>query len=81
MSSNLRRKTVTVQFNVPQIVDQVKIYNSSPAGPPGAVRYTAPVETNLAPQLSRGDISVNDIDHGRSTVYYWSLPARYYNFS
>ena len=77
MSSNLRRKTISVQFNVPQIVDQVKIYNISPTGPPGAVRYTAPVETELRPQLTRGDISLNEFDRSRSTIYYWSLPASF----
>ncbi|KAJ8737484.1 hypothetical protein PYW08_000079 [Mythimna loreyi] len=77
MSSSLRRKTVSVQFNVPQIVDQVKIYNISPTGPPGSVRYTAPVETELRPQLARGDISLNDIDRSRATIYYWSLPASF----
>uniref|UniRef100_A0A2A4JZY4 Hemolin n=1 Tax=Heliothis virescens TaxID=7102 RepID=A0A2A4JZY4_HELVI len=77
MSSNLRRKTISVQFNVPQIVDQVKIYNISPTGPPGSVRYTAPVETELKPELYRGDISLNNIDRSRSTVYYWSLPVSF----
>ncbi|KAJ8737311.1 hypothetical protein PYW07_000582 [Mythimna separata] len=77
MSSSLRRKTVSVQFNVPQIVDQVKIYNISPTGPPGSVRYTAPVETELRPQLTRGDISLNEIDRSRSTIYYWSLPTSF----
>lgn len=77
MSSNLRRKTTSVQFNVPQIVDQVKIYNISPTGPPGSVRYTAPTETELKPQLYRGDISLNDIDRSPATIYYWSLPASF----
>lgn len=75
MSSNLRRKTISVQFNVPEIVDQVKIYNIKPTGPAGAaVRYTAPVETELKPQLVRGDISLNDFDRSGSTIYYWRLP-------
>ncbi|KAH9644190.1 hypothetical protein HF086_008679, partial [Spodoptera exigua] len=77
MSSNLRRKTISVQFNVPQIVDQVKIYNISPTGPPGSVRYTAPVETELKPQLYRGDISFDQLDRSQSTIYYWSLPASF----
>lgn len=77
MSSSLRRKTTSVQFNVPQIVDQVKIYKISPTGPPGSVRYTAPGETELRPQLYRGDISLDDIDRSRSTIYYWSLPASF----
>ncbi|XP_022832802.1 basement membrane-specific heparan sulfate proteoglycan core protein-like isoform X3 [Spodoptera litura] len=77
MSSNLRRKTISVQFNVPQIVDQVKIYNISPTGPPGSVRYTAPVETELKPQLYRGDISFDQLDRSQSTIYYWSLPSSF----
>lgn len=75
MSSNLRRKTLRVQFNVPQIVDQVKIYNTSPTGP-GPVRYAAAVETEIKPQLYSDEITVDQVERSPSTIYYWSLPTR-----
>ncbi|XP_037299981.1 basement membrane-specific heparan sulfate proteoglycan core protein isoform X7 [Manduca sexta] len=69
-SSNLRRKTITTEFNMPQIISQVKVYKSSPAGGSG-VRYTAPVESDDNPQTLQFSR-----DRG-PVVYYWSLPKSF----
>ncbi|KAJ0183614.1 hypothetical protein K1T71_000037 [Dendrolimus kikuchii] len=73
-SSNLRRKTTYVQFNVPQIVQDVKLFSSSPADPYGAVRYTNAIETDIKPDLYRGTVVVRSFPKSRQSVYYWSLP-------
>ncbi|XP_075991621.1 terribly reduced optic lobes isoform X3 [Anticarsia gemmatalis] len=77
-SSNFRRRTIGVQFNVPQIVDQVKVYNSAPASAVGSVRYASPVETSLRPELYRGEVTVNNVERSSSSnVYYWSMPLSF----
>ncbi|XP_048488585.1 basement membrane-specific heparan sulfate proteoglycan core protein isoform X3 [Plutella xylostella] len=76
-SSGLRRKTSTVMFNVPDIVSQVKVYNSTPVGPAGSLRYNAPVETDLVPIFTRGEIALGTFDRSRPTIYYWSLPISF----
>nr|XP_026490200.1 basement membrane-specific heparan sulfate proteoglycan core protein isoform X1 [Vanessa tameamea] len=77
MISNLRRKTTTVRFNVPQIVNQVKLYKSAPIGPAGSVRYNVPVETDLQPELVRGEITVNNLERSQPSILYWSLPISF----
>nr|XP_037874357.1 basement membrane-specific heparan sulfate proteoglycan core protein isoform X3 [Bombyx mori] len=72
-SSNLRRTTTAVQFNVPNIVNQVRIYNSSAGRALQAVRYSVPVETEMRPRIYSGSIDV-PIPAVRDNVYYWSLP-------
>lgn len=74
-SSNLRRKTTTVFFNVPQITEQVKVYNSTPISLIGGTKYETPVETDLRPVFYRGEMILNSVDQSRPTIYYWSLPA------
>lgn len=78
MISNLRRKTTTARFNVPQIVDQVRLYQSAPIGPAGAVRYNAPIETDLQPEIVRGEIAVSSYERSQPSILYWSLPIRYF---
>ncbi|XP_045509969.1 basement membrane-specific heparan sulfate proteoglycan core protein isoform X5 [Colias croceus] len=77
MSSNLRRKTTTVRFNVPQIVGQVKLYKSAPFGSGGSVRYNAPIETDIQPELYGGEITLNSYDRAQPSIYYWSLPISF----
>ncbi|KAI5637001.1 immunoglobulin domain-containing protein [Phthorimaea operculella] len=76
-SSNLRRKTTSVRFNTPQIVQQVKVYQSAALGPAGNVKYNAPVESQLRPSLVRGQIALEGLDRSRPTIYYWSLPVNF----
>ncbi|CAH4038666.1 unnamed protein product [Pieris brassicae] len=77
MSSNLRRKTTMVRFNVPQIVGQVKLYKSAPFGSGGTVRYNAPIETDAQPELFRGEMSLSSFDRTQPSIYYWSLPPSF----
>ncbi|XP_038216734.1 basement membrane-specific heparan sulfate proteoglycan core protein-like isoform X5 [Zerene cesonia] len=77
MSSNLRRKTTTVRFNVPQIVGQVKLYKSAPFGSGGSVRYNAPIETDVQPELYGGEITLTSFDRAQPSIYYWSLPISF----
>ncbi|XP_050360620.1 basement membrane-specific heparan sulfate proteoglycan core protein isoform X4 [Nymphalis io] len=77
MISNLRRKTTTVRFNVPQVVNQVKLYKSAPIGPAGSVRYNVPIETDLQPELFRGEIAVNNVERSQPSILYWSLPISF----
>ncbi|XP_045489882.1 basement membrane-specific heparan sulfate proteoglycan core protein isoform X8 [Pieris rapae] len=77
MSSNLRRKTTMVRFNVPQIVGQVKLYKSAPFGSGGIVRYNAPIETDAQPELFRGEMSLSSFDRTQPSIYYWSLPPSF----
>lgn len=77
MISNLRRKTTTARFNVPQIVDQVRLYQSAPIGPAGAVRYNAPIETDLQPEIVRGEIAVSSYERSQPSILYWSLPISF----
>ncbi|CAH2103371.1 unnamed protein product [Euphydryas editha] len=77
MTSNLRRKTTTVRFNVPQIVDEVKLYSSAPIGPAGAIIYNAPIETEIQPELVRGEIGVRSYERSRPSILYWSLPTSF----
>ncbi|CAK1588065.1 unnamed protein product [Parnassius mnemosyne] len=76
-STNLRRKTTTVSFNVPNIVNQVKVYSSAPSNEGGAIKYMAPTETNLQPQLVRGEVRLSSFDRSRPSIYYWSLPPSF----
>ncbi|XP_050682975.1 basement membrane-specific heparan sulfate proteoglycan core protein isoform X5 [Leptidea sinapis] len=76
-SSKLRRKTTRVRFNVPQIVNQVTLYKSAPLGPAGAVRYNAPIETDVQPEFYNGEISLSNFDRARPSIYYWSLPVSF----
>ncbi|CAK1554719.1 unnamed protein product [Leptosia nina] len=77
MSSNLRRKTTNVRFNVPQIVGQVKLFKSAPFGSGGTVRYNAPIETDAQPELLRGEITLSSFDRAQPSIYYWSLPISF----
>lgn len=61
---------------MPDIVNQVEIYNSAPAGPVGAVRYTVPLAIDNKPELVRGQITLSSFQRSQSSVYYWSLPNR-----
>ncbi|XP_072931305.1 basement membrane-specific heparan sulfate proteoglycan core protein [Epargyreus clarus] len=77
-SSSLRRKTTTIPFNVPNIIDQLKIYTSSPFGPAGAVRYLTPVETQERPQFYRGEVALTSVERSsQPAIYYWSLPMNF----
>lgn len=73
-SSNLRRKTTNVQFNMPQIVQDVKLFSSAPADPYSAMRYANAIETDIKPDLYRGTVMVRSFPRTQSAVYYWSLP-------
>ncbi|XP_045784357.1 basement membrane-specific heparan sulfate proteoglycan core protein-like isoform X5 [Maniola jurtina] len=73
VSSTLRRRTTTVRFNVPTVVDQLKVYNSAPIGPAGAVRYITPVDTGLHPALVRGEVNINTITRSEPSIFYWGL--------
>lgn len=75
--SNLRRKTTSVRFNVPQIVEQVKVYKSAPIEYLSGVRYNAPVETEIRPDLLRGEIGLNNYERSQPSILYWSLPIKY----
>lgn len=75
MSSNLRRKTTTARFNTPDIVNRVRIYSSTPLDT-AAVRYKAPVETNLTATYGREELVLSDYDRSRPAIYYWSLPIK-----
>nr|XP_032526331.1 basement membrane-specific heparan sulfate proteoglycan core protein [Danaus plexippus plexippus] len=72
--SNLRRKTTSVHFNVPKIVDEVKVYKSAPIGQAGAVRYNIPIETDLQPELYNNEISLSAYERSQPSIFYWSLP-------
>lgn len=74
--SNLRRKTTSVHFNVPKIVDEVKVYKSAPIGQAGAVRYNIPIETDLQPELYNNEISLSAYERSQPSIFYWSLPNR-----
>ncbi|KAL0852381.1 hypothetical protein ABMA28_000578 [Loxostege sticticalis] len=76
MSSNLRRKTTTARFNTPDIVNRVRIYSSTPLDT-AAVRYKAPVETNLTATYGREELVLSDYDRSRPAIYYWSLPINF----
>ncbi|XP_045541991.1 basement membrane-specific heparan sulfate proteoglycan core protein isoform X1 [Papilio machaon] len=76
-STNLRRRAITVSFNVPNVVNQVKVYSSVPSSSAGAIRYNAPVETKLQPTLLRGEVNLPSVDRSRPAIYYWSLPSSY----
>lgn len=81
MISQLRRKTTSVRFNVPQIVEQVKVYKSAPTTlndsiSPSAVGYNAPVETDLRPDLVRGEIGLYNYERSQPAILYWSLPIK-----
>ncbi|XP_069364961.1 basement membrane-specific heparan sulfate proteoglycan core protein isoform X10 [Maniola hyperantus] len=73
VSSTLRRRTTTVQFNVPTVVDQLKVYNSAPIGPAGDVRYITPVDTGLHPELVRGGVNINTQLRSEPSIFYWGL--------
>ncbi|CAH0716594.1 unnamed protein product, partial [Brenthis ino] len=82
MISQLRRKTTSVRFNVPQIVEQVKVYKSAPTTlndsiSPSAVGYNAPVETDLRPDLVRGEIGLYNYERSQPAILYWSLPINF----
>lgn len=64
-----------MRFNSPQLINQVKVYNSTPTGPADIIRYNAPVETDLSLSLYSGEIALTSFDRRRPTTYYWSLPA------
>ncbi|XP_041987673.1 basement membrane-specific heparan sulfate proteoglycan core protein-like isoform X2 [Aricia agestis] len=76
-TSNYRRVTTSVNFNVPQIVDQVKLFKTGLVGSSGTVRYNAPQETELQPMLYGGEIALSGIDRSQPAIYYWSLPASF----
>ncbi|XP_068617476.1 basement membrane-specific heparan sulfate proteoglycan core protein isoform X3 [Battus philenor] len=76
-STNLRRKSMSISFNVPNVVNQVKVYSSVPSSNGGAIKYNAPVETELQPMLVRGEVSLPRIDRSSPSIYYWSLPPSF----
>ncbi|XP_052746482.1 basement membrane-specific heparan sulfate proteoglycan core protein isoform X2 [Bicyclus anynana] len=73
VSSTLRRRTTTVRFNVPTVVDQLTVYSSASIGPAGAVRYITPVDTGLRPGLVRGEVNINTITRSEPSIFYWGL--------
>lgn len=76
-SSSLRRKTTTIPFNVPNIIDQLKVYISTPFGSAGAVRYNTPIETEERPQFYRGEVALTSVERSSQPhIYYWSLPMK-----
>lgn len=75
MSSNLRRKTTSINFNVPNLVDQVKVYSANPGGARAA--YEAPdLVPDLIPVLTRGGLKIRGYKGPESSVLYWSMPFR-----